>query len=209
MIVALEFYVRSLDLRNNLPIPCSFCLESSLGDRKVVTLNEAYRQPELVAVRHWHLSDCIREQTLPVLTEKIVRKSEVFDHDFVVVPKHRILSYYTPYVPCSFNLSNRPLYENQFNTLYDNFLRTDIHLRFKEVWIWREFLKAYLPFMASIMWDERDEVNRLREMMSLVQTNQQELWHKWLRWRKYMLDLPGLPGEIAFCREYGKNVFDF
>jgi len=209
MLVALEFYVRCLDLRNNLPVPCSFCLENEHGDRKVVTLNEAYRHPELVAVRHWLLSDCTREHALPVLSEKLVPREQVFDHDFVVVPEHKIMNFQGHFIPSSFNFTNKPMPEEQFLKLYENFLLNDVHLYYKETWIWREFLKVYLPFMSSFSWDAHDEFSRLREMMRLVMVAHPELWHKWLHWRKYMIDFNGLPGEAAFRREYGKAVFSF
>lgn len=209
MIVALEFYIRCLDLHNNLPIPCSFCLENGDGDRKVVTLNEAYRHPELVAVRHWLLSQCVSEQALPVLNEQLIPRDEVYCHDFVVVPQHSIMSFQAPFIPSSLNVNHKPMPADQFTNLYTNFLRTDVHLYYKETWIWREFLKTYMPFMASFIWDERDELGRLRDLMSLVMNSHPELWHKWLHWRKYMIDFQGLPGEIAFCREYGSKVFSF
>ena len=209
MIVALEFYVRCLNLRHNLPVPCSFCLEHKDGDRKVVTLHEAYRRPDLVAVRHWHLSECLNEQALPVLSEKLVPKGEVYDSDFVVVPDHRIMSYHSPFIPASLNSLRTPMSQEQFSGLYNTFLRTDVHLHYKETWIWREFLKAYLPFMINLFSDDRDELTRLRDLMSLVMNTQSQLWHKWLHWRRYMIDFQGLPGEIAFCREYGRAVFHF
>ncbi len=210
MLVALEFYVRCLDLRHNLPIPCSLCLEGENGDRKVVTLNEAYRQPDVIAVRHWHLSDCAGTQALPAISEKLVPRQQVFDSDFVVVPDHRLMHYRGHFIPSGLNTQRTPMSEETFSTFYNNFLRTDAHLHHKEVWIWREFIKAYIPYMSSFFVnDERDEFTRLRDLMSLIQHTQAELWHKWLHWRRYMLDFAGLPGEIAFCREYGDAVFTF
>lgn len=209
MIVALEFYVRCLNLRDNLPIPCSFCLENAQGDRKVVTLHEAYRHPEVVAVRHWHLSDCVEKQSLPVLSEKLVPKEGVYDHEFVVVPQHRIMSFHTTSIPNSLNSVSKPMSPEHFFFYYTNLLNTDLHMRYKETWIFREFMKAYMPFMASFTWDDRDEFSRLRELMSLVKENQPDLWLKWLNWRKYMIDFAGLPGEMAFCRQYGSATFSF
>lgn len=211
MIVALEFYVRSLNLRDNLPVPCSFCLESSLGDRKVVTLNAAYRHPELVAVRHWLLSDCLNEQSLPAISEKLIPRDDIFDHDFVVVPQHRIMSFVSPYIASSLNFPNKPMPQDQFSMLYDGLLRTDVHIAYKEAWVFREFTKVYLPFMSDLLWGEGEarEINKLRELMAAVMNAQPELWHKWLHWRKYMIDFQGVPGEIAFCREYGPAVFSF
>jgi len=175
-----------------------------------VTLNEAYRRPDLVAVRHWHLSECLNEQSLPVLSEKLVPREEVYDSDFVVVPDHRLMTYHSPFIPASLNSLRQPMSQDQFVTFYNAFLRTDVHLHYKETWIWREFMKAYLPFMAGLLIsDERDEITRLRDLMSLVMNTQPQLWHKWLHWRRYMIDFKGLPGEVAFCREYGPAVFRF
>jgi len=212
MIVALEFYVRSLKLRDNLPVPCSFCLESIQGDRKVVTLNAAYRHPELVAVRHWLLSDCLNEQSLPAITEKLVPRAEIFDHDFVVVPQHRIMAFYCPFIASSLNFPNKPMRADEFSMLYDSLLRTDIHTHHKETWVFREFVKVYLPFMSDMLHEIGvfgNEFAKLRELMAAIMNTQPELWHKWLHWRKYMIDYDGIPGEIAFCREYGPAVFSF
>jgi hypothetical protein len=210
MIVALDFYVRSLNLRDNLPVPCSFCLESTLGDRKVVTLNAAYRHPELVAVRHWLLSDCLREQSLPALNEKLIPRESIFEHEFVIVPQHQIMGFVSPYIVSSLNFSDKPMPQDQFSMLYDGILRTDVHTVYKEAWIFREFTKVYLPFMIDMLFEgESRSVDKWRELMAAVMTAQPELWHKWLHWRKYMIDFQGIPGEIAFCREYGQSVFSF
>lgn len=209
MLLALEFYVRCLDLRHNLPVPCSFCLENTQGDRKVVTLNDAYRKPNLVAVRHWHLSDCLNEQALPSLSEKLVPQEELFQSDFVVVPDHRIMGYHSPPVISSLNLLSRPMKADQFLPLYESLFKPDVHLFYKETWVWREFLRVYLPFMSSYLSEFENEVQKLRELMAVVMTGQPDLWHKWLHWRKYMIDFQGIPGEVAFCREYGSSYFIF
>lgn len=210
MIVAVEFYVRCLNLRNNLPVPCSFCLQSEARDRKVVTLSEAYRRPDLVAVRHWHLSDCVDKQSLPTISEKLIPRSEIFNHDFVIVPNHYLMDFHGPcYIPSSLNTVRTPMTQEQFANFYSAFLRTDAHTYFKETWVWREFIKTYLPFLSGLLDDERDEVKRLRDAMQIVMQMQPELWHKWLHWRRHMLDFSGLPGELAFCREYAGSVFTF
>lgn len=139
----------------------------------------------------------------------MVSKKEVFDHDFVVVPDHRIMAFHNPCIPNSLNFIGKPMPQEQFSTFYAGLLRTDIHLHYKETWVFREFLKAYMPLMSSFVWNERDEFSRIRGMMNLVRDNQLDLWRKWLNWRKYMIDFAGLPGEIALCREYGKETFKF
>lgn len=206
MIAALEFYVRSLNLRDNLPIPCSFCIEGNSGDRKVVTLNEAYRHPEQIAVRQWSLTDCEDNQALPALQEQIILREEVFDSKAVVMCEHAILDLVNGVtIPSSRNFRNRPMPLDQYLRYYDTLLTMERQLFIKETWVWREFLKVYLPLMYSMMFGERDEFDRLREAMLLISQNQPELWHKWLRWKKYMLDMPGLPGEIVFHEEYDRT----
>lgn len=210
MTVALEFYIRCLNLRDNLPIPCSFCVESNWGDRKVVTLTDAYRQPTFVAVRHWLLSDCEADQSLPAIQEKLVLRNEVFKDPFVIIPQHSILKYVGHCVPHSINTAWRPPTPDVFASYYDSFLNPDVHVFYKELWVWREFIKVYLPFMAvSTSVEPKEEISRLREIMMMILNTQPELWRKWQHWRKYMTVFDGLPGELAFHSEYGSSIFEF
>lgn len=203
MIAALEFYIRSLKIRDNLPIPCSFCVESYLGDRKVITLNEAYRHANQVAVRHWNLTDCIDTQSLPAIEEKVIPRNEVFTNEAVIIPGCRILNLVSGVaISSGLNMRNRPMTAEQYNRYYDDLLSMNSQNYIKEIWVWREFVRVYLPLLYSLIYGERDELDRLRELMSSLAVKQPELWHKWIRWKKYMLDMPGLPGEVLFYDDY-------
>ena len=210
MILALEFYTRSLNLRNNPQIPCSFCLESDLGHRKVVSLNYAYRSKNTIAVRHWNLSDCPVEQALPALSEKIIPISQIYDHDSVVVPNHKIMFYNCPSLASSSNNHDNPtniqffsrVYDSIFDFQHSNYLGS--HLYYKETWIWREFVRSYLSINYSF-----DQISKLRQLLySMSSSSNSKIWYTWLLWKKYLLDFPNTPGEMLYCRQYGSNCFN-
>ncbi len=143
MLLALEFYVRTINPRVNLPVPSSFCVQSGDGDRKVVTLHAAYKRPDVVAVRHWHLSDCTRHCSLPGLKEKLVARDKVLDDDFVVIPDHRILKFKSQPLPQDRNTIRGPMPVDLHNEIYDRILSTESHQLVKCLWVWREFVKIY------------------------------------------------------------------
>jgi hypothetical protein len=172
-------------------------------------LNDAYRHPDQIAVRQWNLTECEDNQSLPTIQERIIPRGEVFISDAVIIPNHRLLNLVNGIgIPSGLNFRNKPMPADQYTRFYDKLLSMESQLFIKETWVWREFIRVYLPLMYTLIYSERDEFDRLREIMSMIPTNQPELWHKWLRWKKYMLDMPGVPGEILFYKEYG-SVFRF
>lgn len=210
MLLVLEFLLRTLDSLVNLPVPCSLCLQSGYGDRKVVTLNRSYRQPDTIAVRHWYLSDCTRNCSLPGFTETLVSYAEVTGDPSVILPDHCILAFNATPIPNGQDTFRGPITAKEYNNFYDGICLMQEHAMTKDLWVFREFVKVYLPYLCdSSPLDERVELEWLMNLAATVKETEPDLWLKWNHWRRYLTHFKGLPGELVFGPLYGTASFSF
>ena len=78
------------------------------------------------------------------------------------------------------------------------------HFQHKMDWLWREFAKTYLPSLLTekIAFVPRPYRIVAEEQRTLLYVYYKDLWQYWEKWRKYLLDLPGIHGELIFRKEY-------
>src|SRR5690348_1351440 len=102
MYLALEYLIRTNIVREWLEVPCSlFVTERATFNKKVVTICEEFKPSVFYSVKHWHIHSCKKHQALPSFAEFRVPKSEVFSHQAVILPDHRLMPFHITPIPFS------------------------------------------------------------------------------------------------------------
>ncbi len=126
MHLAIEYLARKKFGRRMVRSALFIVYRQSLAHHEIaVTINEEFKPSQFYCVKHWHLHKCKRNQAAPSFTEFRVPKTEVFTHQAVVMPGHRLMRY----TPVQFLLakiaaliqwlkkSTHYFYDNYFDTL--------------------------------------------------------------------------------------------
>ncbi len=209
MHLAIEYLVRKGLIRQWMKVPCSlFTIEQGTFNKVAITINEEFKPSQFYCVKHWHVSACSRSQMLPSFSEFRVPKSDVFSHESVVVPNHRLLAYHASPVPFSENLSHHPMDGKIYNHYYDNYLDTMNHKEEKLNWLWKEFVQKYVPQLCDSkayipVYKSSSEI--ATDQRSMVASLYSEIWQWWIKWCKYMLCIDCFPGELVFLGEYRRQ----
>lgn len=226
MNLGIEYLVRSGLIREFMVCPCSIFVKSG-DDKKVVTINKANIQNDehstLYCVRKWFVSDCDEQQPIPSMEESIVR-----DIDLFISPEVILRGYAPLYFDCSSvewkrNRGNNGhpmpeyIYENYFHKMFTPIA----HSIKREHFLWGNFTSAYIPAIDHIAVEDesylrsgwtagpfrrntrRQKTPSYAGQQKLIERNFKNIWHAWLKWKKFML-FDTVPGELIFMRDYAK-----
>lgn len=202
MILATEYLARAGIFRKMMSVPCSLFLSDSLsGEKKAVTIRPCYSCDKIMVVKHWSLTTCDPEQHLPPFDEYLVPLSGIFNDCRVVLPGHRLLNIVETTIPLQHNSVTSPMPAEIYNNNVNGYLEFVPHKNKKAAWLWRQFVAVYSPTLYAITSDMSWGAQHSQQQ-DIVENMDPERWSRWLKWRRHLLDFSGLPGELAFLREY-------
>lgn len=209
MQLAIEYLARQGMLRQLFEVPCSlFVVGMGMPNKISITISEEFKPSNFYCVKHWRVHECDKKQALPSFAECRVPKSEIFDHEAIIMPDYRSMIYHASPIPFSHNQYNRPMKDETYNYYYDNYLNSYRHREEKINWLWDCFLSTYLPHLCGkshYISQFKSDSEIASDQRSMVAASHTEVWQCWSKWCKYMLYLDGIPGELVFMDEYRKS----
>ena len=205
MNLGIEYLVRTDLIKGLFTVPCSLFLTNfDTGAKLVITISNEFTPTEFYNVKHWNITACKNEQVLPSFAEYQVPKNEVFTSHYTVVNGYRLLSFTYGGIPIFLNSIHGPMEANTYEMYYNGVLTGIGHFQNKENWLWREFTKIYVPHLSTSnsTYIPKPYSMIANEQRSIVYAYYKDLWQYWEKWMKYLLDFPGIHGELLFRKEY-------
>jgi len=209
MNLALEYMIRTGEFQFMLDFPYSVFLNNYDNDHKLVmTIYESFRSGRL-AVKHWLVSHCTPDFSVPQFLEYEIDRDELFVSDRTVLPGHYPLWYREePFEAGRKQHTDMPHAaedEKSYKDTLDNFLNSKRHRLARIDWLWKLFSSVYNVEMKGYV-----STRNATHYMALLKQFYPSLAPNWVRWRRYMLDFSNqvgqVAGELLFHSSYAKQA---
>lgn len=209
MNLAIEYMIRSGELRNQVKFPFSFLIKNNDTDEKrIIVIGESFDKKKLI-VKHWFLSKCEIDQMLPPVKSFEVNYEDLYTNENVIVSGFDCFYYQDLFNTGRKQHNDEPMasidrneYVQCFSFIYNS--KNNQNARVGRVWL--EFVKVYdlkintvVPYFSSTS----------NTYAQILKKEYPKHFKKWVMWCKYMLDLPNqtdvVAGELLFQKQYNDN----
>lgn len=195
MNLAIEYMIRSGELRASMKFPISlFVQNSETNEKRVVTVYEAFHENRL-AVKHWLVSNCHEDEEVPPCVGHEIGRDELFSSEHTVLSRFDLYGYNAdPFKTGRKQHTDEPMAsidEEEYNSKFDFLLNSKKHQLCRTNWLWDRFKNAY-KFDHKGYLPTRSDVYG-----SVLKSEAPHLLKKWVLWRKYMLDFSTQAGDVA------------
>lgn len=212
MNLAIEYMLRSKELRNNVEFPFSiFIKNSNTNEKRVVTVREIPNKKNLI-VKHWFIEKCNFEEFVPPVEDYEISHEELYTSKHIIVPEFDLHPYQVePFYTGMKQHADEPLasmekeiYDSHFNF----FLNSKKHQISRIDWLWGAFCKTYKFDYVSSIFTSKKYLSKISQCVaSYVNTlkyKAPQLLKKWGMWQKYMLGSSTnmVASELLFYSEY-------
>ena len=205
MNLAIDYLTRTNLIKEWFDIPISLFLNKN-DNKLVLTISEEFKKSDYYSVKHWDITNCTKEQSLPSMISFSVAKSEIFSSSAIILPEYSLLEYKSEYITSYFNEYNHPMSRDLYNHLYEQIINGRANKKTRINWLWRQFIRVYSinlysreHYISSVYCSEDDLAN---EQRNIVCNHMKKEWQSWELWQKYMLLNPG---ELIFYKEYSEQ----
>lgn len=209
MNLAIEYMIRSGELRNQVKFPFSFLIKNNDTDEKIIiVICESFDKRKLI-VKHWFLSKCGIDQMVPPVKCFEIDYKDLYTSENVVVPGFDCFYYQDLFNTGRKQHNDEPMAsmdENEYLTHFSFIYNSKNNQNARVGRVWLEFIKVYdlkintiTPYFSSTS----------NTYAQILKKESPKHFKKWAMWCKYMLDLSNetdaVAGELLFQKTYSDN----
>lgn len=203
MNLAIEYVLRSGEIKQNLRVPFSLFLKRhNSNDKLVVTVHRAF--DDSLAIKHWLISECTIDIPVPQFLEYASPAEDLFSSPHIVVPCHSPVWYLEDPFEVVYQHSDEPHASADaaiYNSHIDQCLNSRKHRLSRIAWLWSVFGKTYQVRESGFV-----SFDHTRHHIRFLKKHHPKLVSHWIRWRRYMLDFDqdesNVAAELAYQQEY-------